>query len=226
MIPASLFPFTLFLAILAGPIGLAQERPESRMGNPFPTKENLVRRLMDNRHALGRYKWKSTTEILKRGKTISTLVEEVQPAENETFERTILSDSSGKIGKKEGEYLDGVIRLARTYLLPSTLGLRETLAGGVATGRVDEDGDVTGLHITSYNQSGDSVLFWMDDSTRRAKRIEVTSRLKKDTVSIFGIFRTLPDGPDILASATVKTGKKKWEIRIQNFDIVLLDEDE
>ena len=91
---------------------------------------------------------------------------------------------------------------------------------------MDEEVDVTGLHINSYNQSGDSVLFWMDDSTRRAKRIEVTSRLKKDTVSIFGIFRTLPDGPDVLASATVKIGKKKWEIRIQNFDIVFRGEDE
>ena len=188
----------------------------------LPGKEVIVRRILESRLALTRFRWKVRREIRQNNKMISVRVEEFEVDDDGFFRSTLVSEKPVLKNKKKREAVESVLRLARTYLLPSTLGLEETLNKAMVSPGTGDRAGMTRVQLDSYNQLGDSAVYWIDNKLRRAQRLEVDARLgkKKRKVRIEVEFQPIEGGTIQVGRARVLYPKQDMEIVIEFFDFV------
>jgi hypothetical protein len=217
------------LFVAGGPV--RSQIPDSGGQALVPEKRTIIRRIAQHRVTMLGYQWKTRLEVRRDKKVILIRMEEIWFNEDGFFERRLLSEDPEKKEKKKekkkdkADLVEEVIRLTRTYLLPSSLGLDETLGKAQASPGVGPNQGKTRIQIDSYNQAGDTVIYWLDDSNQRVTRLEVAARLKKDRVSVVADYQLLEGGASIAARTRVKVPGKKLEILHESFDFVRRDRD-
>jgi hypothetical protein len=215
------------LLLVAIPGSVPAKSPETGPEAIVPEKELIVRRIAQNRVSMMGYQWKARLEVRRGKKVVLTRVEEMWFNDDGFWERELLVETPEKREKKKkkkkdekGDTVEEVIRLVRTYLLPSALGLDETLRKAVVTPGMGPDEGLTRVQVDDYNQVGDVIVYWLDNTNQRVKKVEVESRLKKNRVLVTADFQLLEGGPNIAARTLVKVPKKNLEILQENFDFV------
>lgn len=225
----------VWAVLLAAGVPCRAQAPAAPARAGVPEKNVIIRRIAQHRIAMMQYQWKTRLEVRRGNKVVLTRQEELWFNKDGFFERRVLSQTpepkkpkKPKKAKKKGDKADlveEVIRLTRTYLLPSSLGLDETLKKAVATPGTGPDQGRTRIQIESYNQAGDTVVYWLEDSDQRVARLEVETRLDKDRVTIVTDYQKIENGPNVAAHTIVKVPGKNLEIRHESFDYVLRDRD-
>ena len=78
------------------------------------------------------------------------------------------------------------------------------------------------MQIDSYNQLGDTAVYWIDNEGGRAQRLEVDARLgkKKKKVRIEAEFQQIAGGSYQILRARILYPKQDMEIVVEIFDFV------
>lgn len=171
-----------------------------------------MRRILENRQELTRYRWKSRGEVRQGDRVVSVRVEEIGFDANGVLSPTVISLDPPELKPELNGKVEGLLRLARGYLVPSGLGLEEAMRGAQAGPGQGENAGRIRLQADSFNQGGDSVVWWMEEGTRRLLRLEVTAKWNRRPVRIEAECGRLPDGPDSITRAVVRVPKEDLEI--------------
>ncbi|HJY88294.1 MAG TPA: hypothetical protein VKE24_15785 [Candidatus Acidoferrales bacterium] len=192
-------------------------------------------RIEENQRALRQYTWKQRTELQLKGQVKNERVELVQFDADGELQRTPLGSSPapverrgvrGHIRREKQEetqaYLQRMIERAVRYLYPSPASLSAPFEKAeVWEGKGATSGTVQ-VRVKDFVIQGDSMTFYVDVASHKPRRLEVTSSLDDDPISITTEYGDLPDGPTYGARTTVHAVKKQIQIKIENFDFARL----
>ena len=189
-------------------------------------EQKMAQAIKQNQIALQQYTWKSQTQIRKDGEIKATKLFSSRYAANGEVVQLLLEEQSAKLPKfgirgmvakkkKEEamELVDGLQRFARSYAeLPA--GKMQEL---MKTAKVMLEGNTLRLEAGNVLQSGDSMVIWLDATTRRQRRIEINSSFDMKPVRIVTEFKDLPNGPTYLARSVVDYPGEKLTLTMENF---------
>jgi len=179
-----------------------------------------------NQAALRQYVWVQHTAVSHKGEEKSTKDEQVRYDAAGKLQKTPLAASAppdkkpglrGKVvaGKVEDmkEYMGSVVALVERYVPPQPSQIQEAFkAGKVMTG-TDAAG-LTRMEFRNYVVPGDLMTLSFDMKVNQIRRIEVSTALEKDPVTLSVGFQNLPDGTNYAALTTVSAVAKEIVVTI------------
>ena len=75
------------------------------------------------------------------------------------------------------------------------------------------------VRLRNYLKKGDSVTLLLDPATHKLSRLELSTSLDKDSVSMTTDLTTAPNGPSYPSLTTIKAPAKNLEIRISSYEL-------
>jgi hypothetical protein len=215
------------IMFLAGLIAFCLPQPAGAQDVSGAVKITEARKA--NAALMHEYTWNSRTEILDQGQVKDTRIELVNYAPDGQLTRSLLNDQSAPLpggflrkaiaeNKKQEmeQYLKGLQGLLEQYTLSTTgkvldFMMSAHLAGPDAGGLIS----MTGSNVVL---PGDSLTIWTELSTRRTRRIQVTTFYQGDVAQLTATFNTLPSGLNYAAYAEATVPAKQLTVQVQNFN--------
>lgn len=189
--------------------------------------QKFAQAMKQNAHALRQYTWKSRTEIRKEGAVKSTKLFMNRYAADGTQVQILLEEDSAKLPKfglrgmiakkkkeEAGKLIEALQKLAKSYGELPPEKMQEFMSK--ATVRLEQN--TLRLEATDILQANDSMIIWLDASTRRQRRIEINSSYDAKPVQIVSEFKDLPAGPTYMARSVVDYPREELTLTVENFD--------
>ena len=180
-----------------------------------------------NAQALRQYTWKSRTEIRKDGDVKSTKLFMTRYAADGTQVQVLLEEDSARLPKfglrgmiarkkkeEAGKLIEALQKLAKSYGELSPAKMQEFMSKAT----VSPEQTLLRLEATDVLQPNDSMVIWLDASTRRQRRIEINSTYDAKPVRIVSEFKDLPAGPTYMARSVVDYSREDLTLTVDNFD--------
>ena len=184
--------------------------------------------------ALREYTWKSRTEIVKDGEVKSTKLFQTRYAADGTLDQELLAESSpklpkiglrGMIAKKKKEesvkLVEALGQLAKAYGNLPQAKMQEIMTR--ATKKMEATG-LLRLEAAGVLQPGDSMIVWIDPSTRRQRRVEVQTSHDAKPVRIVSEFQDLGNGPNYMARSVIDYPSEELSVVTENFEYTRISE--
>lgn len=187
--------------------------------------------MMENAAELQRYTFKQRTEVSMDGEVRSVRLDQVRFDLDGKLERTPLTPAAatpkarglrGKVVAKKREetsdYVERLMSLARRYLAPGQ-GDMEKLSGKAEIWKGQgASANQVRIQTKDFVKGGDSFVWILDPVAKLPVRMEASSELDGDPVTITAEYRTLEDGPNYIARTVVKSPRKELEVKVESFD--------
>ncbi|HKY44694.1 MAG TPA: hypothetical protein VJM50_16505, partial [Pyrinomonadaceae bacterium] len=184
-----------------------------------------------NAQALRQYTWKSRTEVRKEGDVKSTKLFMSRYAADGTQVQVLMDEDSAKLPKfglrgmiakkkkeEAGKLIEALQKLAKSYGELPPPKMQEFMSKATATLEQNTRQPLLRLEATDVLQANDSMIIWLDASTRRQRRIEINSSYDAKPVRIVSEFKDLPGGPTYMARSVVDYPHEELTLTVENFD--------
>lgn len=178
-----------------------------------------------NQAALKQYVWVQHTSIAYKGEEKSTKDEQVRYDAAGKLSKTPIAATApdqkkglrGKVAENKGEelkeYMGAVVKLVEQYVPPAPADIQEAFkAGKVMVG--NDAAGLTRMEFRNYKAAGDLMTLTFDMKANQIRRVEVSSALEKDPVTLTVVFQNLPDGTNYAALTTVNAVAKEMVVTV------------
>jgi hypothetical protein len=189
--------------------------------------QKFAQAMKQNAQALRQYSWKSRSQVRKDGELKSTKVFMTRYAADGTQVQMLVEEDSAKLPKfglrgmiakkkkeEAGKLIEALQKLAKSYGELPPAKMQEFM--GKATVRLEQN--MLRLEATDVLQPNDSMIVWLDATTRRQRRIEIVSSYDAKPVRIVSEFKDLPAGPTYMARSVVDYPREELTLTVENFD--------
>ncbi len=189
--------------------------------------QKFAQAMKQNAQALRQYSWKSRSQVRKDGELKSTKVFMTRYAADGTQVQMLVEEDSAKLPKfglrgllakkkkeEAGKLIEALQKLAKSYGELPPAKMQEFM--GKATVRLEQN--MLRLEATDVLQPNDSMIVWLDATTRRQRRIEIVSSYDAKPVRIVSEFKDLPAGPTYMARSVVDYPREELTLTVDNFD--------
>lgn len=195
------------------------------------TNQKFAQSQKENALALMKYEWKSRTQIVKDGETKNDQLAQMSYDNNGVLQKTMIASSPepdlptrglrGLIAqnkKKEFmETLNDLRALAKSYSELSP----DKMQHFMTTATVTPDQNFLRIRGFDVLQNGDSMTMWVDPTSRKQRRVEISTTLDEKPVRIVSEFQDIPQsGPTYMARNHTSYGTS-LTIITQNFDYTM-----
>ena len=187
--------------------------------------------LLDGAQALRQYTWKSRTEVRKEGEVKNTKLFMSRYAADGTQVQILLEEDSarlpkfglrGMIARKKKEEAANLIQalqqLAKSYGELPPAKMQQFMSKATVRLEQNRSQPMLRLEATDVLQANDSMIIWLDASTRKQRRIEINSSYDANPVRIVSEFKDLPAGPTYMARSVVDYPREEVTLTVENFD--------
>jgi hypothetical protein len=178
-----------------------------------------------NQAALRQYVWVQHTSIAYKGEEKSTKDEQVRYDAAGKLQKTPIAATApekkkgirGKVAGNKGEelkeYMGSVVKLVEEYVPPVPADIQAAFKAGKVMMGKDAAG-LTRMEFRNYKAPGDLMTLTFDLAANQIRRVEVSSALEKDPVTLTVVFQNLPDGTNYAALTTVNAVAKELVVTI------------
>jgi len=183
-----------------------------------------------NAALMRQYNWNERIEFLIKGQVKDTRIDVVSFGPDGKLQRTVLNDQSAPLPggflrrriaeneKKDVEkYIQGLGSLLRQYTLPTPGAVMNFMDTATPTPAPNGQLLISGQNVV---QPGDSLSIWIDATTKKTRKVAVTTAFEGNPVNLTASFNTLPSGLNYAAYSEVSVPAKGYVIQVQNFDYV------
>jgi hypothetical protein len=197
--------------------------------------EGMAAKIIASRKAnaalMKQYSWQSRTELKKDDKVEDIRIEQVLYGPDGELQRTVLNDEGGKmprgfLRKKIAEdrekdmkkYFGALRKRPDQYTLP-TAGKVLDFLDGAKIQAPDGNGlmQLAGSNVVS---PGDQFTIWVDATTHKTSKVQITTLLEGDEVTATVTFKTLNSGLNYAEFTEVEIPSKGIQLQIQNYNYV------
>ncbi len=189
--------------------------------------QKFAQAMKQNAQALRQYSWKSRSQVRKDGELKSTKVFMTRYAADGTQVQMLVEEDSAKLPKfglrgmiakkkkeEAGKLIEALQKLSKSYGELPPAKMQEFM--GKATVRLEQN--MLRLEATDVLQPNDSMIVWLDATTRRQRRIEIVPSYDAKPVRIVSEFKDLPAGPTYMARSVVDYPREELTLTVENFD--------
>ena len=189
--------------------------------------QKFAQAMKQNAQALRQYSWKSRSQVRKDGEVKSTKVFMTRYAADGTQVQMLVEEDSAKlprfglrgmIAKKKKEeaakLIEALQKLAKSYGELPPAKMQEFMSKATVT----PEQNTLRLEATDVLHPDDSMIVWLDATTRRQRRIEINSSYDAKPVRIVSEFKDLPAGPTYMARSVVDYPREELTLTVENFD--------
>jgi hypothetical protein len=176
--------------------------------------------------ALRSYAWSTRLELFKGGKLVDQMVSRQTWLPDGRLQRVVtngnLDDVPPEFINKAADYLADLRDRLQVYR-PTAGALMNFLTAVKPRGP-----DASGALIASGKNvvvPGDSVTLWLDATTKRPRRLQVTTTFQDDPIQVKASFATLPEGPTYMEFVQVNIPEKQAEVLVQNYNYSKMTKD-
>ena len=193
--------------------------------------QKYAQALKQNTLALRQYTWKSQTQIRKDGDIKGTKLFMNRYAADGTIVQLLVEETSAKLPKfgirglvakkkKEEamELIEALQRFAKSYGELPSAKMQEFMTRATVTLETRAPQPLLRLEAADLLQPGDSMVVWLDASTRRQRRIEINSSFDAKPVRIVTEFKDLANGPTYMARSVVDYPAEELTLTVENFE--------
>lgn len=184
-----------------------------------------------NATLMKQYSWNCRVEISENGETKDTRIDQVTYGPDGNVQYTLINDVGSpmphgflrrRIAEKEKESLEKYIKDIRTmlnqYTLPTASGLGAFLGSAtIATPNAEGVLQITGSSVVV---PGDTYSLSIYAPTRQPRQLKVMTTYQGDEVNLSATFKTLSNGLNNMAYATISIPAKNLTLQIHNYDYI------
>lgn len=191
----------------------------------------------DNAAKLRGYTWKQRIELVLKGESKKTMLNQVrydvEGKEQKTPIPTGETQAAASQGRRGGrlkakiienkkeefqEMMEGLAALVQSYAHIPPDVLKEALSQKkVGPGQGAMQGTAA-VQLAGVLETGDSLTVWVDTATLLFRRIEINTSYEKKPVKVVADYSTLPRGPNYMAKANLQYPAKELQLKIDNFE--------
>jgi hypothetical protein len=177
------------------------------------------------------YSWNSRVEISENGETKDTRIDQVTYGPDGGLQYTLINDVGSplphgflrrRIAEKEKEGLESYIKdirgMLNQYTLPTASGLGAFL--GAATIKTPDADGVLQITGSSVVVPGDTYSLSIYAPTRQPRQLKVMTTYQGDEVTVSASFKTLSNGLNYMAYATISIPGKNLTLQVHNYDYI------
>ena len=192
---------------------------------------DIVEARKKNAALMKQYSWNSRIEVIVNDETKDTRLEQVAFGPDGGLQFTLLNDQGAalphgflrkRLAEAEREKMEKYMKSVRTLLQQYTLPTAMGVSTYIATATIQPAG-ADGLLTISGNSvvvPGDSMTLWIDAPTRQTRRAQIRTTQDGDNVVFNATYKSLGNGLNHLAFATVSIPAKNLTIQIHNYDYI------
>ena len=114
--------------------------------------------------------------------------------------------------------IEALQKLAKSYGELPPAKMQQFMTSAKARLETNSPQPLLRLEAGNVLQPGDSMIVWVDASTRRQRRIEINSSFDAKPVRIVTEFKDLPGGPTYMARSVLDYPGEELTLTIENFD--------
>lgn len=196
--------------------------------------------IKENAQALKAFVWQQRTQLQLKGETKKVTLNQMNYDLYGNQQKTLLSEqpppdssqqSSGGgrggrlkqkvIAKKKGEFkemMEGIAALVKSYTeLPPEQLQAALKQAAFSQGQGDMQGAVQ-VQMHNVIQQGDSLTFWIDQTTMLFRRVAIATTYEKNPVTATANYATLPTGQVYMAQAVLNYPKKEVVVEIDSLN--------
>ena len=214
-------------------VGLGALVSLGALTTPAQTNQNPAAAAQSNALALRQYEWKMRTEVQRKGETKSVQVVSVRFDSNGQKQTALISRTpepdlpkfglrkviAEKKFKEFKETIQQLGELARAYGELSPEQMQKFLATATITPEVTAEAKLVRAEGSNVLLAGDSMIVWMDATSRRQRRVEIKTVFDEKPVRIVSEFQDLPHGgPTFMTVSRVNYDAGEVVIVTQNSD--------
>ena len=189
--------------------------------------DRLAAMMAENNKLLRQYTYKQRTEVMFKGEDRIVRINQVRFDPDGKRQLTLISETGGEsklgshipaIAKKREEMKDYVMRLSalvEQYFPVDPSKIQALLPNA----EIAPAGNLMSIKLRNYLKKGDSISLLLDPATRKLSRVELSTVLDKDSVSMSTDMTAAPNGPNYPSLTTIKSPSKNLEIRISAYEI-------
>lgn len=188
------------------------------------TKHALLMAMKANGKQMTSFQWKQKVTVMRKGKALDPMIEELRFDANGQLQRTTLvkpeEKHMGPLRARKAaevkESVQDVMQLARRYASPQLLGHvieKSELWDGQGRLRVDARGVI---------HPADEMTISISGATYLATRVDCKTRYEDDPVGIAINYQQLPNGPSMMMWMTVQIPGEDIVVNVEAYDFVRL----
>lgn len=200
---------------------------------PAQVDQRFALARQQNAQALRAYEWKSRTEVQKDGETKRVQVALLRYDANGNLQETQLSSTPEPnipnfglrraIAKKKVADFRETVRelgaLARSYSELQPEQMQRFMVNASMTPEITTQQKLVRVEGRNVLQPGDSMMIWVDATSRKQRRVEIQTSMEGKPVRIVSEFQDLPQGgPTYMARSQVNFEGTSVVIITENFE--------
>jgi len=199
--------------------------------SPAEIQQKVTESMQANTEAMKHYSWKTRTEIRKDGEVKGTQLSLMRYDSYGNLEKTPMGGSQppqekkrgirGHIVEKKTEEFKGSVEdlaaLAKSYSNLSPAAMQNFKQNATIGKKLSGGSDIQ-VSSKDVVHPGDSMIITIDPATKKEKRVDITSALDGNPVTITSNFSSLSDGLTYVSDSSISYPKEGLVIRTENFD--------
>jgi len=221
------------LILMAGliSVGWSQISPAQSQ----PTSANMAAQISEVRKAnaalMRQYTWESRTELIEEGSVKDIRIEAVSYGPDGQLQRSLMKDQGtpppesllgGWIAQKRKErleaYVKGLRDLLEQYALPTEANVLNFMNQPTTTVTLPDAYGLILINGSGVLLPGDNLSIWIEASTRRTRKVQVSTFYEGEAAQLTATFKTLASGLNYVAYADVTIPGKLFTVQVQNYD--------
>lgn len=197
-----------------------------------PPNQQFGKAMMENAEELRKYSFKQRTEVSMDGDVRSVRLDQIRFDLDGNLERTSLTPAAaqspsarglrGKVVAKKreeiGNYVERLMSMSRRYLTPARGDLEKLFGRGEIWKGQGATANQVRIQTADFVKTGDSFVWTLDPVSKLPVRMEVTTELDGDPVTVTAEYRTVPSGPNYIARTIVKSPRKELVVKVESFE--------